>query len=218
MPEPTINGTAHAPGDEASGSTPFELLRAVKEVQERRISVWREYDDAFDTFLSPTSTSGPVNGSQNPTPTPIDHEVDAEGSNGVANGGRGCAGCSTATVPLTEELLAQILQITTQALIECGHRLRTIQTELAHSSAPQLATLADRIQTRENALLRATVQRDQLRKSVLKPNTDSPAQTDEDEARQSIASLDAQVQQTKADLADLMQEVYAEIVELQLDA
>ncbi len=112
--------------------------------------------------------------------------------------------------------------ITTQALIECGHRLRTVQTELAHSTTPELASLVDRIQARENALLRSVVARDQLRKSTLKPvQTQSEVEaggteTDEEQAKEKIQELDAQVKETRGEIAELMQEVYAESVELQL--
>ena len=223
MPEPTLNGTPTTPANGANGehdavpSTPLEMLKAVKEVQERRISVWREYDDAFDTFLnsdtaaSNSASNGPVNGSLNNAHASDRHR--AEPTSEAA--GQRCAGCSTSTVPLSADLLAQILQITTQALIECGHRLRAIQTELAHSEAPALAQLVDRIQTKENALLRNVVQRDQLRKTTLRPTEDEEARDDE-AAKHTIAQLDASVKTTRAEIAELMQEVYAESVELQL--
>lgn len=222
MPESTtnghngVNGTTEA-STSTSSSTPLELLKAVKEVQERRISVWREYDDAFDTFLGPASSfasPGPVNGSLNSDSQP---SRGSQPESETANGSRGCSGCSTTTVPLSEDLLAQILQFTTQALIECGHRLRAIQTELAHSSAPNLATLADRIQTKENALLRTVVQRDQLRKTTFKPSEETrDADRDEAEAKERIAELDGQVKETRGEISELMQEVYAESLELQL--
>ncbi|SJX66123.1 uncharacterized protein SRS1_13557 [Sporisorium reilianum f. sp. reilianum] len=226
MPEPThINGRDPAPAigatqdstESAGASTPLELLKAVKEVQERRISVWREYDDAFDTFLHPTAPSSaqaPVNGSQNNAHPHSTAETSA--SEHDSSNGRGCAGCSSTTVPLSADLLAQILQITTQALIECGHRLRTIQTELAHSAAPSLATLVDRIQTKENALLRSVVQRDQLRKTTLMPTEGGAERDDSGEAAERIAQLDETVKEIRVEIAELMQEVYAESVELQL--
>lgn len=217
MPEATSNGHRQAngsPDSTASCSTPLELLKAVKEVQERRVAVWKEYDDAFDTFLnpSPSSSSGPINGSLN---TASSSNPDASSTEEEETRGRGCAGCTTTTVPLSEDLLAQILQITTQALIECGHRLRSIQTELAHSTAPSLATLIDRIQTKENALLRSLVQRDQLRKVTLKPQAEA-AERDDEEAKERIHKLDEEVKQARVDIAELMQEVYAESLELQL--
>ncbi|TKY86063.1 hypothetical protein EX895_004888 [Sporisorium graminicola] len=224
MPEPTLtNGrtatdSAQDSNDTATVSTPLELLKAVREVQERRISVWREYDDAFDTFLNPTNSStiqAPVNGSHNNSDTHSTAEPSAPGSG--PSTGRGCAGCSSTTVPLSADLLAQILQITTQALIECGHRLRTIQTELAHSDSPSLATLVDQIQLKENALLRSVVQRDQLRKTTLKPSEDDEAERDDgEEARAKIAQLDEAVKEIRAEITELMQEVYAESLELQL--
>ncbi len=211
MPEPTSrtdqhNSSSTPSSNGESASTPLELLKAVKEVQERRVAVWREYDDAFDTFLSPSSSSSlPVNGSQNnPDPIPTSD-----------SSGRGCAGCSTTTIPLSEDLLAQIMQITTQALIECSHRLRSIQTELDHSSAPHLARLVDAVQTKENALLRSVVQRDQLRKTTLKPAA-GEVERDDEEAKSRIAQLDGDVKSVRGEIAELMQEVYAESVELQL--
>uniref|UniRef100_V5E6H1 Uncharacterized protein n=2 Tax=Kalmanozyma brasiliensis (strain GHG001) TaxID=1365824 RepID=V5E6H1_KALBG len=107
------------------------------------------------------------------------------------------------------------MQITTQGLIECGHRLRAIQTELAHSNAPQLAPLVDAIQNRENTVLRKVVERDQLRKTTLKPE-DGQVERDEDEARERIKALDEEVKLVRTEIAELMQEVYAESVELQL--
>lgn len=210
MPEPTtFKDHSDSPLTNSNGvtaSTPLELLKAVKEVQERRVAVWREYDDAFDTFLSPSSSSSlPVNGSQH-NPDPVSY---AETS------GRGCAGCSTTTIPLSEDLLAQIMQITTQALIECSHRLRIIQTELNHSSAPHLARLVDAVQLKENALLRNVVQRDQLRKTTLRPAL-GEVERDDEEARGRIAQLDGEVKSVRGEIAELMQEVYAEGVELQL--
>lgn len=255
MPEATPAYTENpVNGDTTTGSTPLELLKAVKEVQERRISVWREYDDAFDTFLNPSASSsssssnpnGPVNGSLNnashdshhasnshssPSANPnrnIDDSPDAEQEQSA---GQRCAGCSTSTIPFSEDLLAQILQITTQALIECGHRLRSIQTELSHTTSPGLATLVDQIQSKENALLRSVVHRDQLRKITLKPSSATTtttsaaaaaetvsenAERDEEAAKQEIAQLDAKVTQIRADIAELMQDVYAESLELQL--
>lgn len=218
MPEPTPNGIHGAIASSTSTSTPLELLKAVKEVQERRISVWREYDDAFDTFLNPSSPSsaGPVNGSLNTDSHPT-HTAEVESETTPNGNGRGCSGCSTTTVPLSEDLLAQILQITTQALIECGHRLRAIQTELSHSTSPNLATLADKIQTKENAFLRSVVQRDQLRKTTLMPSQEaSDGERDEAEAKERIAELNNQVKETRGEIQELMQEVYAESLELQL--
>lgn len=220
MPEPTTNGHIGSNGttEASASSTPLELLKAVKEVQERRISVWREYDDAFDTFLNPSSTSsssGPVNGSLNTDSHPS-HPSQSTSSESNTTSGR-CSGCSTTPIPLSEDLLAQIVQITTQALIECSHRLRSIQTELSHSPSPNLATLADRIQTKENALLRTIVQRDQLRKTTLKPFQETTnGDRDEAEAKETIARLDQEVKKTRREIAELMQEVYAESLELQL--
>ena len=111
------------------------------------------------------------------------------------------------------------MQITTQALIECGHRLRTIQTELAHSTSPELARLVDQIQAKENALLRAVVGRDQLRKTTLKPAAEAESEEQRDdagEAKERIRELDEGVKEIRAEIGELMQEVYAESVELQL--
>ncbi|SPO32287.1 uncharacterized protein UTRI_02844 [Ustilago trichophora] len=226
MPEATSSGTIVANGhsnteNDTVAATPLDLLKAVKEVQERRVAVWREYDDAFDTFLHPSSasaTNGPVNGSLNNTDTHPSHPSssdEGDTANASTNGQR-CAGCSTSTVPLSEDLLAQILQITTQALIECGHRLRSIQTELAHSTATGLAGLVDKIQTKENELLRNVVQRDQLRKTTLRPTAQSEEERDEAEANGRIEEYDGKVQQVRGEIAELMQEVYAESIELQL--
>lgn len=207
--------------ESVASSTPLELLKAVKEVQERRIAVWREYDDAFHSFLHPPTSpsTGPVNGSLNN----LDADTLAGAESGSGSGsGRGCAGCSRSAIPLTEDLLAQIVQLTTQALIECAHRLRSIQTELAHSNMPNLAALVDRIQTKENTLLRTVVHRDQLRKTSLKPvsaqdQTDiDTSNDDQDETRKRIAAFDESIHQTRAELAELVQEVYAETLELQL--
>lgn len=216
MPEPilpagTLSHTSH--GDASTSSTPLELLRAVKEVQERRISVWHEYDDAFETFLRPSTAvhAAPINGSQNNVPLATASETDF-------SSGRGCAGCSSTTLPLSEDLLAQILQITTQALIECGHRLRTIQTELAHSSSPELANLVDQIQAKENALLRNVVQRDQLRKTTFKPSTQQVDRADDlqqADVKVKISQFDATIDEIRSDIAQLIQEVYAESLELQ---
>lgn len=203
MPEPVPTAETATDGEP---STPLSLLRAVTEVQERRISIWREYDDAFDQFLDPahsTSPPAPVNGSQN-------------NDSSTTTNGRGCAGCSTTTVPLSSRLLAQILQLTTQALIECGHRLRAIQTELSHSSHPELATLVDRIQTKENALLRNVVQRDQLRKTLYKPESPNDLDRDNDDSHtETLTQLEASIVEIRNDIAELMQDVYAESLDLQ---
>ena len=210
MPEPTPTSGKSSIAPKAAGSTPLDLLKAVKEVQERRVSVWREYDDAFDTFLYPPSSAStvppPINGPQNNA----DHNPSE-----TESAGRGCSACSSTTIPLSEDLLAQILQITTQALIECGHRLRTIQTELSHSSSPNLANLVDCIQSQENALLRSVVQRDQLRKTLIKPMEGESVRDDADEAKAKIAELQATVKSIRDEIGELMQDVYAESLELQ---
>ena len=86
MPEPilpagTLSHTSH--GDASTSSTPLELLRAVKEVQERRISVWHEYDDAFETFLRPSTAvhAAPINGSQNNVPAGRPRKLNANALN-----------------------------------------------------------------------------------------------------------------------------------------
>ncbi|SNX83491.1 uncharacterized protein MEPE_02198 [Melanopsichium pennsylvanicum] len=224
MPEATstdINDTNHV--DNATASTPLELLKAVKEVQERRIAIWREYDDAFNTFLDPSSSSSsssflsntkPVNGSLNipfsssSSSQSVSHSWSIQDQT-VENNGPRCVDCSNTTVPISENLLVQILQITTQALIECGHRLRTIQTELNHSSAPKLGLLVDKIQINENKLLRCIVHRDQLRKLTL--NSDQ-----HQHEKSTITQLDQQVNLFRQQLSELIQDVYAESVELQL--
>ncbi|GAC98697.1 protein transporter [Pseudozyma hubeiensis SY62] len=206
MPEAVSTAETATDGEP---STPLSLLRAVTEVQERRISIWREYDDAFDQFLDPaqsssTSAPAPVNGSQN------------NDSSSTTTNGRGCAGCSTTTVPLSSRLLAQILQLTTQALIECGHRLRAIQTELSHSTHPELATLVDRIQSKENALLRNVVQRDQLRKTIYKPDSPNDLDRDNNDSQtETLAQLETTIDEIRSDITELMQDVYAESLDLQ---
>lgn len=179
-------------------STPLELLKAVKEVQERRVALWREYDDAFSIFLSPTNGAA--------TADPVIE-------NGTSTG-RGCAAdaahsSATGAAPISEDLLTQILQITTQGLIECSHRLRSIQLELRHSPLPHLAILTDSIQTHENTLLRSIVQRDQLRRSAAQSEVDTTPDIDR---------LQTEIQETRTALGELMQEVAAETADLAAEA
>ncbi|PWZ01522.1 hypothetical protein BCV70DRAFT_198954 [Testicularia cyperi] len=236
----------------AIGSTPLELLRAVKEVQERRVAVWKEYEDAFELFLHPPSSiaSGPVNGSQNGVLINDDiagsssirvesngaegdgaehnHSASASTSASVSAStsdpretGRGCGACAStssaqAAPGISSDLMSQILQITTQALIECSHRLRSIQTELQHSSVSHLAHIVDAIQSEENSLLRSTVARDQLRQqsSASSSSSSSSSSISDSQAMEKIAELQQDIHHARAEIASLMQDVYAESLEL----
>lgn len=188
MPEPIASSETAV-----EGSTPLELLKAVREVQERRVALWREYEDAFTIFLAPRSNA--VSSSAVTTAS-------------VENGSnRGCAADTMGQLgtPISEDLLAQILQITTQGLIECSHRLRSIQLELRHTTSPNLAALIDSIQTHENTLLRSIVHRDQLRRSSAQNPVDTSADVDR---------LYTTIQATRSALNELMQEVAAETADL----
>ncbi|EPQ30768.1 uncharacterized protein PFL1_01669 [Pseudozyma flocculosa PF-1] len=219
---PAATDMPNATGDEPT--TALHLLRSFKECQERRVAHWHEYNDAFSTYLSQppppvtTATAGqaastsaassdaanltsPSSADQQRaarTPHSCSHAAAAHDAEGAQSGGR---------IAISDDMLQEILHLVTQGLLECSHRARAIQTELAlpHIDKPQLAALVGRIQAKENDLLRATVERDQLRKVALSQQRDF---------NDKIASLDARIASFRDDIAQEMQEVAAEMAEL----
>ncbi len=171
----------------------------------------------FDTFLSPTSTSGPVNGSQNPTPHPLTTKsmrrapmvlrMEVGDVRGVAR--QRCRdGRAACADPADHHAGAHRVRPPpahhpdrTRALV----RTAASHARRSHPDARERSTPSHR-PTRPAAQVSAQTQHRQ-------PRTDGRGRS------KTVHSLPRCTgPKTKADLADLMQEVYAEIVELQLDA
>ncbi|KAN0065424.1 hypothetical protein ACQY0O_001260 [Thecaphora frezii] len=208
-----IHDAAAAPSglmrdQEAVPTTALHLLKSFKECQERRVAHWHEYDDAFSTYLSQPSPSAPLSGDTLPSPPPLQ---DQSAMDGAAS--RTLHSCSQAAhaagerIAITDDMLQEILHLVTQGLLECSHRARAIQTELAlpHIDQPRLAALVDRIQNHENQLLRTTVQRDQLRKLALSQQRDY---------NHDVEQLQRTITELRNEIVQEMQEVAAEMAEL----
>lgn len=105
---------------------------------------------------------------------------------------------------IEDGMMAQILRLVTEGLIECSHRARAIQTELNHLN-PHLATLVSNIQDTENKILRTTVERDQLVRSASLQDRDFSG---------TIQQKNNELNQLRATVAEHMQEISAEMADL----
>lgn len=219
------NGTSHAsthataPEAAAGPSTALEALQAFKEAQERRVAHWQEYDEAMKHYdenatprlANPNSSSNDAGEIRD---MPADSSI-AQSANQQNQGqGRGCGAGGHAhghydegPLPISDELMAKILSLVTSGLLDCSHAVRAVETELRSSRLhrPDLADLVGKIQSLENAVLRATVSRDQTRRRAKLEARDLDAD---------ISASQITVQETRQEIAEVMAEINAEMAEL----
>lgn len=201
------------PGVQATESAPtlLEAIKAVEALQERRVALWNEYDEAMDAFFASPPSAPPA-----PQGAPIE-----------ANGhSHSCAHAGPARLAPDQGTISEITRIVASGLLEAGHELRAVQTQLSLPSAdqpgppspehastsesgfgrPDMARILDQIQTGENALLRVVVARDQRRRTEHLEQGHDPAllhppPTWYAEAQLQIRSLRAEVQEAMVELA-----------------
>ncbi|GAA5845957.1 hypothetical protein JCM9279_004736 [Rhodotorula babjevae] len=187
----------------AAPPTLLATLRAYNRLLETRRALQAELDSALSSFLSgsPTSLapSDPLAADAD-APTP-----DAGAPTSATSALSTCA--SEAIRPPSQPELEQALQIGFGGLVELKEEARLVLAQLGDKWArDDLRRVVERVEGWESERMRATLERDQMRRlSTLQPELDFASSVAEKNALRD--SLAAQVQ-------DEVQEIHAEIAEL----
>ncbi|GAA5958939.1 hypothetical protein JCM8115_000697 [Rhodotorula mucilaginosa] len=179
-----------APATSALGS-----LRCYVQLIETRRSLQAEMEQALSSFLTAT-------------PTPLSNGPDllsASGSEETTTTRSPCA--AEAIRPPTEPELQQVLQIAFGGLVEVKEQARLVVEALEERwQRPELARIVRGIEVDESARIKATLERDQLRRlQTLQPELEFASSIREkDAARTTLAgSIQEQMQELHAEIADL---------------
>lgn len=225
----------------SAAPTLLDALRAVEALQERRVAVWHEYDDAMNAFFAAPPAPNHFN-TASPLPNGETHNTST--SEAIPNGSapHSCAEAAAQGqghghgVSLAPDAgtISEITRIVASGLLESGHELRAIQTQLRlpvdpapegpeRSSLdhldrgfgrPDLAQVLEQIQSSENALLRITVERDQRRRTEHLASGQDPASLHPPPTWFSDAQ--ANIRSIREDVHEAMQELAAEKAEVAL--
>ncbi|CAO1621008.1 unnamed protein product [Sympodiomycopsis kandeliae] len=162
MVEPTNPTDGTDPGSSATRdrfpAPPKSLLTILEtfmETQERRVNLWKEYQEAME---------GHLNHSEVPPPA---SNVDSEHYNSDENH----------KVSLQDSnLMTRIISLVTSGLLDCSHETRTIALQLKDHSESEstdqedkalslrLSGIINKVQDTENEILKAIVRRDTIRR------------------------------------------------------
>ncbi|PWN30016.1 hypothetical protein BDZ90DRAFT_229053 [Jaminaea rosea] len=215
----------------------LSVLKTFMATQDRRVSLWKEYEEAMEGHLKAKQEQKErgvdLNEDEAAAPTTNGHH--ANGDHAPVSGEGHYA---TTTVPLSSDnLISRIVSLVTTGLLDCAHETRSLSLELRHNESfarPDLARMVDGVQEAENEVLRKVVKRDQVRR-VLVTQGDEEARkvlagptNGQDEVggpgegnsvEEGIASLTAGIEELrKGRIAELLVEVRAEMTDLQAEA
>ncbi|KWU46107.1 hypothetical protein RHOSPDRAFT_32101 [Rhodotorula sp. JG-1b] len=179
-----------APATSALGS-----LKSYVQLIETRRSLQAEMEQALSSFL--TATPAPLSNGPDP--------LAASGSEETTTTRSPCA--AEAIRPPTEPELQQVLQIAFGGLVEVKEQARLVVEALEERwHRPELARIVRGIELDESARIKATLERDQLRRlQTLQPELEFASSIQEkDAARTALAgSIQEQMQELHAEIADL---------------
>ncbi|CAO1629372.1 unnamed protein product [Parajaminaea phylloscopi] len=161
---PAPNGVASATASRERFPEPpkdlLSVLQTFMETQQRRVSHWKEYDEAIEEHLKHVTKERVEAGTRTGTETeteaeaetateseqdrPLPSTTDADHqSNGIGNSshahshGHPHSHYDSTRLPLDDELMSRIISLVTSGLLDCGHETRAIAVELAHNTAWQ---------------------------------------------------------------------------------
>ncbi|POY74860.1 hypothetical protein BMF94_2133 [Rhodotorula taiwanensis] len=184
----------------APNASVLASLKAYVQLVETRRSLQAEMDQALSSFL--TGESAPLANGQDVLSAP---GAPAASSSPSPSSLSACA--AEAIRPPTEQELQQVLQIAFGGLVEVKEQARLLVVELDERwDRADLARMVRGIEEDESARIKATLERDQLRRlQTLQPELEFSSTIQEKEAaRNTLASqIQEQVQDVHAEIADL---------------
>ncbi|GAA6048283.1 hypothetical protein JCM3770_006519 [Rhodotorula araucariae] len=188
-------------------ATLLGTLRAFTRALETRRALQAELDSALSSFLS--GTPGPLGRTDALSAGTSASAPTAPGAPGAAAAAAPalspCA--SEALRPPSEPELEQALAIAFGGLVELKDQVRVLQRAVGEQWArADLAAVMGRVEQCESERLRATLERDQMRRlSMLQPDLDFASSiADKNALRDSLAAqVQEEVQEIHAEIADL---------------
>lgn len=192
-------------------------MNQIKEVQERRVAHWKEYDEALEhyerTNLNVIESEEVAPGNEEEIESSvhsqqISHRCGPQPTSHLTNGSSTAHNdhYHSVALPMTDAIFSKILALVTSGLLDCSHSVRAIETELRTAlQRPDLARMVGHVQDDENKVLRNTVERDQnkrLAKMEGRDLTDVIGQSNE------------QIKQARERIQESMEEISAEMAEL----
>ncbi|TNY22714.1 hypothetical protein DMC30DRAFT_124630 [Rhodotorula diobovata] len=187
----------------AAPTTLLATLRAYTRLLETRRALQAELDSALSSFLSGLGTPLPSSGDALAAPSPSSPSSDAPPPEGAPR-----STCAIEAIrPPSQPELEQALQIGFGGLVELKEEARVLRGLLGDKwGREDLQGVVGRIEGWESERMRATLERDQMRRlETLQPELDFASSVAEKNALRD--SLAAQVQEE-------VQEIHAEIAEL----
>lgn len=182
------------------------ILRTFMDTQQRRVNLWKEYEDAMEAHLSSRET------------LPDQEEQTPQGTQGHY--------ASEAVSLQDPTLMTRIISLVTSGLLDCSHETRTIALQLNDDGSdsesegqrqstyrPDMARLIGKIQDTENEVLRCIVKRDTIRRTAKGEERELSAQ--EQEEVQESTRLVQRLREEK--VQELVDEIRAEMTDLQAD-
>ncbi|GAA5871038.1 hypothetical protein JCM3774_005095 [Rhodotorula dairenensis] len=186
----------------APATSLLACLKSYVQLIETRRSLQAEMDQALASFLTARPTPIPLDGSDALSAPDSDAEA-------AANGGpTTLSACAAEAIrPSTEAELQQVLQIAFGGLVEVKEQAKLVVEALDDRwDRTDLAAMVRAIEQDESARIKATLERDQLRRlQTLQPELEFASSIQEkDSARTALAStIQEQMQELHAEIADL---------------
>lgn len=193
----TPNGTTDTTPRERFPAPPTEclpILQTFMETQQRRVNLWKEYNEAMEGHLS----------SRESLPSHEEQQQQQQDSHYTSD-----------RVSLQDsDLMTRILGLVTSGLLDCSHESRTIALQLNENENPgagQMASLVNRIQDTENVILRQIVKRDTIRRTAKSEGRQLTSQEEEE-----VKGLTQEVKQLREEkVQEYVDEIRAEMTDLQ---
>ncbi|PWN32185.1 uncharacterized protein FA14DRAFT_182097 [Meira miltonrushii] len=199
----------------AGPQSALEALKAFKEVQERRIAHWKEYDEALEHYERTNlnaETRDDADEEEETTSTSqtqqVPHRCGPQPGSHSSNGTSASHNdhYHSVALPMTDEIFSKILSLVTSGLLDCSHSARTIETELRTAlQRPDLARMVGQVQDHENSVLRKIVERDQTKRIAKLEGRD---------LNDAIQFSNQQINQARERIQESMEDIAAEMAEL----
>ncbi|GAA5981680.1 hypothetical protein JCM10908_004564 [Rhodotorula pacifica] len=185
----------------APASTLLGSLKSYVQLVETRRSLQAEMDQALSSFL--TASPAPLSTG----PDALSAASNTTAVNGASETSNLSACAAEAIRPPTEQELQQVLQIAFGGLVEVKEQAKLVVQELEERwGRSDLARMVSGIEDDESARIKATLERDQLRRlQTLQPELEFASSIQEKDAvRNALASqIQEQLQDVHAEIADL---------------
>lgn len=230
MAVPTSQGNATASEVRERFPAPpkdlLSILRTFVETQERRVNLWKEYDEVMEGHLKALideKNNGPSQeGAVASDPSTTNINGSQTGASADASHPHShSAHADSPGLPLSDpSLLTRVIGLVTSGLLDCAHETRTIALELASPTTcttprEDLSRLVGQVQDGENEVLRKVVRRDQLRRMASIDNTDE--QDEAGDSSEEVEKLRVEIEQVRrGKIQELLGELRAEMTDLEL--